>query len=217
MTISNVHRLNRNDARSAATRARLIESTIAALIELGFTKTTGVEVCRRSGLTRGALNHHFPDFPDLYVATLGSLYERLLDVRLDLDCSPLERVVLESYERVSRPEFKAVIELWLASRNDPEFGSRLALAIEQSAELFSPDAMLADASGLPVDEAMAALYRTITEALIGIGLGRAVGRGESMAHEASVVAVLCELARSYGRAARSDIDTVGSQSTGNTP
>lgn len=186
-----------NDARSAATQARLIDSTITALIELGFSKTTGVEVCKRSRLTRGALNHHFPDFADLLIASLRALYTTLLELRLDFDCGPLERFVHESYARVSRPEFKAIIELWLASKNDPEFAARLTVAIEESSVDFSPRVVLSDLPEVELDQTCEALYRTIAEALIGIGLGRAVGSGGEMEHEASVVAVLCDTARSY--------------------
>ncbi|WOJ92017.1 TetR/AcrR family transcriptional regulator [Congregibacter variabilis] len=188
---------NLNDARSTATRARLIDSTVDALVELGFAKTSGVEVCRRSGLSRGALNHHFPDFADLLVETLQTLYARLLDVKLQATLGPLERVVLESYERVSQPSFKAVIELWLASRNDPEFGGRLASAIELGSTLFSPQALLAGVSGVRIDAECEALYHTICEALIGIGLGRAIGGGDAMDHERSVLAVLQKMARDY--------------------
>lgn len=205
MSLASTATGNRNDARSVATRARLIDNTIDALVELGFAKATGVEVCRRSGLTRGALNHHFPDFADLLVDTLEILYARLLGVATHADCGPLERLALASYERVVQPEFKAVIELWLASRNDPEFGARLADAIQQSAALFSPAMVLSkiDGAGLndaAVDHEVEAAYHTITEALIGIGLGRAVGRGQAMAHEELVLGSLCAMAREYDQA-----------------
>ncbi|MFT4767171.1 MAG: AcrR family transcriptional regulator [Glaciecola sp.] len=200
MSIDAVQNHNLNDARSSATRARLIDSTIDTLIELGFAKTTGVEVCRRSALTRGALNHHFPDFADLLVETLQTLYARLLVVKLDAELGPLERVVLESYERVSQPAFKAVIELWLASRNDPEFGARLAKAIEQSSALFSPTALLAGVSGLRINDELEALYHTICEALIGLGLGRAISGGDGVDHEERVLSVLQSMARDYDHA-----------------
>ncbi|EAQ97171.2 transcriptional regulator, TetR family [Congregibacter litoralis KT71] len=209
MTIAAAQLPTRNDARTMETRARLVDSTIDALIELGFAKTTGVEICRRSGLTRGALNHHFPDFADLLVDTLVELYTRLLAVKAVVDCGRLEAVLRASYERVIQPEFKAVIELWLASQNDPEFGSRLAAAIHENAPLFSPAMVLQLGEGFGVDQGVnqgvnhgvdeegETLYYTMTETLIGIGLGRAVGRGESLAHEARVLGMLQSMARDY--------------------
>lgn len=194
---SNDLNLNLNEARSSATRERLIASCISALIDVGFSKTTGVEVCRRANLTRGALNHHFPDFVELLTATLQNLYQRLLTIEVATDAGPLERITLQAHHRVTQPEFKAVIELWLASRNDATFGTRLAQAIEQSAQLFSPEMVLAGVSKTKRTKAFNAAYRTIQEALIGIGLGRAVGNGDPLAHEPMVVAVLSDLAREY--------------------
>ncbi|MFK8041116.1 TetR/AcrR family transcriptional regulator [Congregibacter sp.] len=195
-----------NDARSIATRTRLISSAIEVLVDLGFAKTTGVEVCRRSGLTRGALNHHFPDFADLLVETLQTLYTRLLKVNVDAHGGPFEQVLLSSYERVTKPEFKAVIELWLASCNDPEFGARLSVAIEKSAILFSPAMVLANVQGADADDGDA-LYYMITEALIGIGVGRAVGRGEGTAHEVRVLQKLRSLAQDHDRASSTSRNT----------
>lgn len=186
---------NLNDARSQATRARLINSTIDALVEIGFTKTTGVEVCRRAQLTRGALNHHFPDFAELLVETLEQLYRQLLDIKVDADTGLLEQITLEGHLRVTQREFKAVIELWLASRNDEAFGKRLAQAIEQGAKLFSPEMVLIRKREHKRSKEFEAVYRTITEALIGIGLGRAINGGTAMAHESMVLQTLRKLAR----------------------
>ena len=186
---------NLNDARSLATRARLINSTIDALVEIGFTKTTGVEVCRRAQLTRGALNHHFPDFAELLVATLEQLYGQLLDVKADANTGLLEQLTSEGYLRVTQREFKAVIELWLASTNDKDFGKRLAQAIEQGSKLFSPEMVLIRKREHKRSKDFEAVYRTITEALIGIGLGRAINGGTPMAHEPMVLQTLQKLAR----------------------
>jgi len=188
---------NLNDARSSATRARLISAAIESLIEFGFTKTTGVEVCRRAQLTRGALNHHFPDFAELLVETLLSLYQQLLDIRLELNVGLMERALLEGHVRVIRPEFKAVIELWLASRNDQAFGLRLARAIRLGAELFTPQMVLAKVQPDRLAKEFEATYRTIFEALIGIGLGRAVGDGAPVSHEPMVLQVLQDMARAF--------------------
>ncbi len=190
---------NLNDARSVATRARLVEATIECLIEIGYSKTTGVEICRRAQLTRGALNHHFPVFSDLLVETLNTLYAQLLEAQESSDGGVLEQIVLRAYARVTQPEFKAVIELWLASRNDADVGRKLAQAIAHSSELFSPAMVLAATtkdSGAH-DPNFEAVYRTAIEAIIGIGLGRAVGPEEPMAHETMVLDVLRAMARQY--------------------
>ena len=188
---------NLNDTRSSATKARLVNSTIESLIEIGFTKTTGVEVCRRAQLTRGALNHHFPDFSGLLVETLQSIYLQLLEIKLLLDVGLMEHILLEGHARIIRPEFKAVIELWLASKNDKQFGLRLVQAMELGSEMFSPQMVLKHKNQGVGSKEFEMVYRTISEALIGIGLGRAIGEGEPLAHESMVLQVLQGMAQTY--------------------
>ena len=203
--------LNRNEVSSHATRSQLVACTIDALIEIGFTKTTGVEVCRRAGLTRGALNHHFPDFSELLVETLQSIYRLMADVQSDnVSVGLLEGIVIEGHARIILPEFKAVIELWLASRNDQKLGQCLAEAIGQSAQLFAPEQVLAkNNTNLDLQDSteFEAIYRTIFEALIGIGFARAVGGGEPVAHESMVLQVLRDMGRQYDRKHEHGINT----------
>jgi AcrR family transcriptional regulator len=136
---------NLNDVRSQATKTRLVNSAIDSLVEVGFTRTTGVEVCRRAQLTRGALNHHFPDIVELFISALHSVYDNFLQAEEEeTQAGRLESFVLQGHSHISKPEFKAVIELWLASRNDPQFGSRLAAAIADGSTLFTPEAVLAN-------------------------------------------------------------------------
>ncbi|MEH6557379.1 MAG: TetR/AcrR family transcriptional regulator [Oceanicoccus sp.] len=192
-----MYKENLNDTRSSATKARLINSTIESLVEIGFTKTTGVEVCRRAQLTRGALNHHFPDFSALLVETLQSIYLQLLEIKLPLDVGLMEYILLEGHARIIRPEFKAVIELWLASKNDKQFGLRLVQAMELGSEMFSPQMVLEHKNQAVGSKEFEMIYRTISEALIGIGLGRAIGEGEPLAHESMVLQVLQDMAQTY--------------------
>ncbi len=195
---------NLNNVRSETMRQRLIAATVELLIEVGYANTTGVAVCKRAGVTRGALNHHFPDFGDLLIATLQQIYHAMTDTSLPEDAAmgPLERMVTTNYQRVVQPEFKAVIELWLASRNDPVVGAALGRAILEASELFSPQARLTNRqdghtaeSGFPVQGEVAAVYHTLMESLIGIGLGRASNGGSPSAHENQVLQTLTQIAR----------------------
>lgn len=42
------------------TKAKLRQAAIDSICELGYDRTTGVEIARRAGMTRGALHHHYP-------------------------------------------------------------------------------------------------------------------------------------------------------------
>lgn len=170
-----------------ATRAALVQAAVDGLVEVGYVRTTGVEVCRRAGVTRGALNHHFADHGELLVAALEAIYAQLLARRGEEPIS-VRHWVEVAHARTARPELKAVIELWLASRNDPELGERLGEAIARLATLFRPGDVVA-AGGPEVQT----FLRTATETLLGLALGRAV-TGRPLPHEPAVVDHLRRLA-----------------------
>jgi AcrR family transcriptional regulator len=173
------------------TRAALVQAAIEALVEVGYTRTTGVEVCRRAGLTRGALHHHFADHGELLVAVLETIYAQLL-AREDVDPVTIRRWVDVAHVRTAQPELKAVIELWLASRNDPELGGRLADGISRLAQVFRPSAaVVVGATADPAE--VESFLRLATEALLGLALGRAV-TGGSLDHETAVIDHLRRLA-----------------------
>jgi NAD(P)-dependent dehydrogenase (short-subunit alcohol dehydrogenase family) len=57
-------------------RHALLEAAVDSLVELGFARTTTLEVQRRAGVSRGALLHHFPSKAALLVASIAHLAER---------------------------------------------------------------------------------------------------------------------------------------------
>lgn len=197
-TTSGAHNLN--DVRSANTQAKLISATVRCLIDLGYSRTSGVEICRRAQVTRGALNHHYTSLAELYVATLAHVYGQLRARMIDQgedeaeDAGALESWTRKAYQVAIRPEFKVVLELWLASRNDPEFGEAIATAIRDESGAFAPAEILAPGAG-PAHRNVATTYRVIQETLIGLGVGRIVNGSDAVEHEADVLSVLVSLAR----------------------
>ncbi len=67
----------KNEERVSATRARLVGAAISALAEIGYHRTTFVEVSRRSALSRGAIHHHFESIPDLMAAVTSDINHRI--------------------------------------------------------------------------------------------------------------------------------------------
>ncbi len=178
-----------------ATRNRLVQAALDSLVDRGFARTTGVEVCRRAGVTRGALNHHFPNFTDLLVAALREANRRVLERgHSSVEGTFLQRWVHVAHDRLSQREYKAVIELWLAARNDPSIGDDLRVAIDEVASLFNPDRVIRrpDDDQGPLRERF---YRMASEALLGMALGRASLGGEPLGHESATVELLADLGR----------------------
>ena len=196
------------------TRHKLVIATVESLMEQGYRATSGVEVCRRAGVTRGALNHHYPDFTDLLADALEAAYARLLPDEGRPKPASLEAWVRSAHLNLGQPEFKAVIELWLASQNAPEIGAAISEHVRSLAWLFAPDAILgAPAAGIDPDT-RTAFYRTVAEALIGLGLGRASQGGQPLAHEAQVIDFLARLAAAVDRGELEPVLTPSADSSG---
>lgn len=117
--------------RSEATRARILDATLQALIERGYAETTTAEVQARADVPRGTLLHHFPTKVDLLVASVQHVARRRLDA-LDAELSALPAGVDELdafvdgiWHHFSSPLFWAALELWNAARTDPELRAAL--------------------------------------------------------------------------------------------
>lgn len=189
--------------RSAATKLHLVEAAIASLMEHGYAYTTAVEVCQRAGLTRGAFHHHYASVAELLVHVLEHLYEQLRSGERDPAPESLEDFIRSSWARLGRVEFKAVIEIWLAARNDADLGVELAPAIARLSQLFTPTGNSRISKLVKADAKRAAFYRLIFETMIGLALGRATSPSDRpVAHEKEVIELLVTLSRNFERPAR---------------
>ncbi|WP_419992538.1 TetR/AcrR family transcriptional regulator [Streptomyces boninensis] len=112
--------------RRTRTQARLLDATIECLAELGWSKTSTTEVARRAGVSRGAQQHHYPTKMSLVDAAV----EHLLDQqRQAYEAAfaelPPERHNVEGaldllWDVFRSPSARAMLELAVASRTDPE-------------------------------------------------------------------------------------------------
>ena len=124
--------------RRRITRGKLLDATIDSLIEIGYSRTTTVEVGERAGLSRGAQLHHFPSKADLLVAAIEHLaderskeFEVELAERLEQGDDPIDTMVDMLWSMFSDPIYWATIELMVAARTDPELLEKLE-AFERS-------------------------------------------------------------------------------------
>lgn len=115
--------------KSARTRQRLIEAAIDCLVEGGYSGLTTQQVAERTGVSRGAMHHHFPTRLDMVTAVIDRVfYERM---RLFLDDylahiaqgeeSELVEIATTAHWRsVQTREYAAYLELAVAARTDAE-------------------------------------------------------------------------------------------------
>lgn len=112
--------------RSAATRAKLLEAAYESLLARGYGATTVGEVQQRAGVARGTLLHHFPTRGTLMAGVVEDIIERRLRVLtatgadVAADATSWDDVVDLVWEELQRPPFAAALELWVASRTDPD-------------------------------------------------------------------------------------------------
>lgn len=139
--------------RREETRRALLDAAVESLIEVGFARTTTLEVQRRAGVSRGALLHHFPSKAELLVAAVDHLAEmRAREMKafasqlppepaLDPEAparhvppgsDPRTHVVLDLlWQCFSGTFFKVSMELRTAARTDPEL-RRVLIVAERS-------------------------------------------------------------------------------------
>lgn len=114
--------------KSAQTRARLIEATIACLVKYGYAKTTTPQVAAEAGLSRGAMLHHFENGAALIKATIIELHEkRLRAFRRAADTRNHDPSALVNayWRQLQKPAFIAFHELALAARTNNDLASIL--------------------------------------------------------------------------------------------
>lgn len=126
-------KVGRQQQRSDETRRVVLDAAVHSLTELGFAKTTTLEVQRRAGVSRGALLHHFPSKADLiaaaiaHLATMRGLELKDKEARLPTS-SGAERIgaaIDLLWESFSGPLFYVAMDLRAASRTDEECRSVL--------------------------------------------------------------------------------------------
>lgn len=115
--------------RRDETSRALLDAAVESLIEVGFARTTTLEVQRRANASRGALLHHFPSKAELLVAAVDHLAEmRARELKILSAQLPDERAgrartdaVLELlWQCFTGTFFQVSMELRTAARTDPE-------------------------------------------------------------------------------------------------
>ena len=109
--------------RSRATRARLLDSAITCLAELGFAASTVAVVAEHAGVSRGAAQHHFPTREALFTAALehvarergAQLRREVADRRAEVDT---ETIVALVFGLFTGTYFRAALMLWVAAASD---------------------------------------------------------------------------------------------------
>ena len=118
--------------RREETRGRLLGATQDALVERGYAGTTTTEVCRRAGVSQGALFKRFESKGELLAATAERLFANLIDAYRDSmprlvgaedRAAAAVQLLWDVFEDA---RLVAAIELYAAARTDRDLAARLA-------------------------------------------------------------------------------------------
>ena len=110
--------------KSDKTRAHILNVAATCLHELGYSKTTTIEIARRSGLSRGAILHHYPDRLSFFSAVAGHVFDLRLREMMTLlapipqDAQHRPQLFRASWEWMSSPSYYMWLELMVAARTD---------------------------------------------------------------------------------------------------
>ncbi|UCE87503.1 MAG: TetR/AcrR family transcriptional regulator [Deltaproteobacteria bacterium] len=175
--------------RSAETRNKLLEAGVDCLIDRGYAGTTTLEVCRRAGVSHGALLHHYGTREALLAATLDHLYARLRASVIERlrelpdESARVEALVDLMWSVFGARPFKAVIELWLAAANEPGLRRRIVESASSFDAIIEPTAtrLLPESARRQPD--FAAYVSLLFQIMQGMGLAqaalRAAGGGDA--------------------------------------
>lgn len=118
--------------KSARMRERLVGAAVDCLVESGYPGLTTAAVASRSGVSRGAMHHHFPARMELVAAVVDHVvYHRMRAFLADYFTAIADRkdealieIACEVHWRsVQTKDYAAWLELASAARSDPELAA----------------------------------------------------------------------------------------------
>jgi AcrR family transcriptional regulator len=105
--------------RTAETRAKILAAVVESIAEVGFQRTTAVEITRRAGVTWGAVQHHFGDKDGILLAVLEDSFARFAARLEDADVEHLalaarvELFLERAFDHFASREYASTFEILL--------------------------------------------------------------------------------------------------------
>jgi AcrR family transcriptional regulator len=169
--------------RGRATRARLLESAVTCLAELGWSGATVSVIAGRAGVSRGATQHYFPTREDLVTAALEHMADvRLAEIKREAASLPVAGqdrtgdVVNLLVRLYTGPLFRAALQIWAAASAN-ELLRGLVLPLEAR---LGREAHLAAIELLGADESVPGVHEAVQATL---DLARGLGLADTLADD----------------------------------
>ena len=172
--------------RRADTRAALLAATVQCLVTYGYAKTTTGRIAALANVSRGAQTLYFRTRAELVGAAVAHLVEQraaAAHARFTQGPVSIEEALDVLWEECQGVVFNAALELWVASRTDPELREHLHRLERDMARTIAREAAMAlgDVASRPgfADDLIFAIATVRGLALLRISNG---GSGRAMNH-----------------------------------
>jgi AcrR family transcriptional regulator len=166
--------------RREETVARLLDASIATIIEVGYARASAAVITKRAGVSVGALFRHFDTMGDFMAATAQEVGRRQLDsftkqvAEIPADAPALEAALRILRDLTSNPTNAVLYELMIAARTDEKLNATLQNVLEQySAKIYDAARALPGAESVP-EETFPVLVALLTNNFDGAAIVRPV-------------------------------------------
>ncbi len=140
--------------RREETVGRLLEASIASIVEVGYARASAAVITKRAGMSVGALFRHFETMSDFMAATASEVLRRQLEsftkrvAEIPPDRPALEAALAILRDITSGPTNAVVYELLIAARTDEKLRDTLQHELGQySAKIVDAARALPGAEG----------------------------------------------------------------------
>jgi AcrR family transcriptional regulator len=160
-----IHRRGPHAMRRAAAREKILAAAIERLNQAGYAETSTVRVAATAKVARGSLLHQFPTRVDLILAVADHAARAQGDfIVAALGKIPRGRErfvgsVDATWAALQQPQSRALLEIIIATRHDPELAARIAdfaqrfdSGVSRGARRFAEASGLRDEQGEAVEE-----------------------------------------------------------------
>ncbi|MDT5279423.1 MAG: hypothetical protein QOJ20_618 [Mycobacterium sp.] len=166
--------------RREETIARLLDASIATIVEVGYARASAAVIAKRAQVSDGALFRHFATMGDFMAATAHEVMRRQLDLftkrvaEIPADKPALEAALTILRDVTGNSTNAVMYELLIAARTDEKLRATLQdVLTEYAANIYDIAQALPGADRFP-EESFAALVAIMTNTFDGAALVRAV-------------------------------------------
>ena len=166
--------------RREETVGRLLEASIATIIEVGYARASAAVITKRAGVSVGALFRHFETMGDFMAATASEVLRRQLEsftkrvAEIPADRPALEATLTILRDITSSSTNAVLYELMIAARTDEKLNAHLQNVLGQyTAKIYDAARALPGAESFP-EETFPVLVALLTNVFDGAAIVRGV-------------------------------------------